>query len=36
MKTTSDFGVTCTYDELLCYKKSVAVEAAKSAHVIAT
>lgn len=32
MKTMNDFGVTCTYDELLRFKKSVAVEAAKSAE----
>ena len=35
MKTMSDFGVTCTYDELLRFKKSVAAEAAKSADVTA-
>lgn len=31
----NDFGVTCTYDELLCFKKSVAVAAAKRAEMIA-
>ena len=30
LKTMNDFGVTCTYDELLRFKKSVAVTAAKS------
>ncbi len=31
VKTMNSFGVTCTYDELLRFKKSVAVEAATSA-----
>ncbi len=35
VKTINSFGVTCTYDELLRFKKSVAVEAAKSAAVTA-
>jgi len=35
VKTMSDFGVTCSYDELLRFKKSVAAEAAKSADVTA-
>ena len=35
MKTMNDFGVTCTYDELLHFKKSVAVAAAKSAELTA-
>ena len=35
VKTMNDFGVTCTYDELLRFKKSVAVSAAKSAELTA-
>ena len=35
VKTMNDFGVTCTYDELLRFKKSVAVAAAKSAELTA-
>ena len=36
VKTMNDFGVTCTYDELLRFKKSVAVAAAKSTELTAT
>ena len=35
VKTMNDFGVTCTYDELLRFKKSVAVAAAKSTELTA-
>ena len=35
VKTMNDFGVTCTYDELLRFKKSVAAAAAKSAELTA-
>lgn len=36
MKTMSDFGVTCTYDELLMFKKSAAPAAAKNTELTAT
>ena len=35
VKTMNDFGVTCTYDELLHFKKSVVVAAAISAELTA-
>ena len=35
MKTMNDFGMTCTYDELLRFIKSVAVAAAKSTELTA-
>jgi len=35
VKTMSNFGVTCTYEELLHFNKSVAAQAAKSADVTA-
>ena len=35
VKTMNDFGVTCTYDNLLRFKKSVVVVAAKSAELTA-
>ena len=35
MKTINDFGITCTYDEQLCFQKSVAVATAKSAELTA-